>query len=74
MRSYEKFLEDTLQRDNAPISVRFTYRDPSECQAELGNIARIAEVLSLSCIGQPLWDLCECQVIVEATCLHLSFS
>ena len=23
--------------------------------------------MSLSCIGQPLWDLCECQVIIEAT-------
>ena len=22
---------------------------------------------SLSCIGQPLWDLNECQVVVEAT-------
>ena len=30
------------------------------------DILRISEVtfVSLSCIGQPLWDLCECQVIV----------
>ena len=35
----------------------------SECQAELGDIARIAGLifLSLSCIGQPLWNLCECE-------------
>ena len=24
-------------------------------------------LMSLLCIGQPLWDLCECQVIIEAT-------
>ena len=44
--------------------------DRCECQAELGDIARRAEVsfvFSLSCIGQPLWDMCECQVIIEAT-------
>ena len=25
--------------------------------------------MSLSCIVQTLWDLCECQVIIEATVL-----
>ena len=23
--------------------------------------------VSLSCIGLPLWDLCECQVVIEET-------
>ena len=35
-------------------------KDPCECQAELGDIARIAEVSFVSsyvCIGRPLWDL-----------------
>ena len=39
-------------------------KGPCEWQAELGDIARIAEVSfvsCLSCIGQPLGDLYECQ-------------
>ena len=44
-------------------------RKSCECQDEFGDILRITEVnfVSLSCIGQPLWDLCECQIIIEAT-------
>ena len=41
-----------------------------EFQAEVGDIANIAEVSfvsSLSSIGQPLWDLCGCQILIEAT-------
>ena len=44
--------------------------DSCECQDELGNFFRVVVgnfFLSLSCIGQPLWDLCEYQVITEAT-------
>ena len=51
-------------------------RDPCECQDELGDILRKTEVsfVSLSCIIQTLWDLCQCQVIIEATVyLYLSF-
>ena len=35
----------------------------------LGDILRKTEVrfVSLSCIVQTLWDLCQCQVIIEAT-------
>ena len=29
---------------------------PSECQAELSDIVRIAEVSFVSCIGQRLWE------------------
>ena len=37
--------------------------DPSECQSELDDMTKIAEVnfMSMLCIGRPLWDLCECQ-------------
>ena len=43
-------------------------RDPCECHDELGDILRKTEVrfLALSWIVQTLWDLCECQVIIEA--------
>ena len=35
----------------------------------LGDILRktVVTFVSLSCIVQTLWDLCECQVIIEAT-------
>ena len=41
-------------------------RDPCECHAELGGIARIVEVsfvfsFKFVMYGGPLWDLCECQ-------------
>ena len=44
-------------------------RKSCECQDELGDILRTTEVsfVSLSCIVQPLWDLCEWQIIIEAT-------
>ena len=29
--------------------------------------AEVSFVSSLSCIGRPLWDLWECQVIIDAT-------
>ena len=41
-----------------------TYRGiPCKCQAELGDLVWIAEVLllDLSSVGLPWWDLCECQ-------------
>ena len=43
--------------------------DPCECQDEFVDILRKTEVsfVSLSCIVQTLWDLCECQVIIETT-------
>ena len=37
------------------------WRNPCECQAELGDMARTAEVCF---VGRPLWDLCECQAEV----------
>ena len=36
-------------------------RDPCECKAEVGGIARIVEVsFELVRYGGALWDLCEC--------------
>ena len=44
-----------------PVSVMVLLRDPCECKAEVGGIARIVEVsFALVRYGGALRDLCEC--------------